>query len=133
MLHKPAGTLMSVKNLKWVDEEMAFHCFGEQSLCSHQLLGIFYIFAVGNFVLIHVDLHYKCTSSADDRYLLYMSLQKQNQEILKHSNKQHEPIAFVLGASSLKQQALIPNAFNELVNALVLWIRGSLCHGTQSF
>lgn len=68
--------------------------FGEQSLFSPQLFGIFYVFAVGNFVRIHVDLYYKHRSSIDDRCLLQMSSQKQNQEILKHSNEQHVPVAF---------------------------------------
>lgn len=74
-------------------------------------------------------------SSIDARYLLCMSSQKQNQEILKHSNEQHVPIGdmFVLCECSLKQQVLVPNVFNELVNALVLWVRAALCHGVHSF
>lgn len=62
-----------------------------------------------------------------------MSLQKQKEEILKHSNEQHIPMVFVLCECSLKQQALVPNVFNELVSALVLWARRALCHGIQSF
>lgn len=80
-----------------------------------------------------MDLYSKHMSSVDARCLLYMSLQKQNQEILKRSNEQHVPMAFVLPECSLKQQALVPNVFNELVNALVLWARRALCHGIQSF
>lgn len=80
-----------------------------------------------------MDLYYKHMSSLDVRCLLYMSLQKQNQEVLKRSNEQHVPIAFVPCERSLKQQALVPSVFNELVNALVLWVTRALCHGIESF
>lgn len=62
-----------------------------------------------------------------------MSLQKQNQEILQYSDNQHVPITFVLDACSLKQWTLIPNVFDPLINASVLWIRGVLCHRIYSF
>lgn len=59
-----------------------------------------------------MDLYYKHMSSVDARCSLYMSLQKQNQEILKHSNEQHVPVAFIPCECSLKQQALVPSVFN---------------------
>lgn len=53
---------------------MAFHWFGEQSLFSHQLFGIFYITSVVNFVLVHLDLYYKhvclCRSRTKGFYVI---------------------------------------------------------------
>lgn len=113
MLHEPAGTLMSVNNLRTGNDWMKrWHL--ESNLCF--LLNCLQSFI---YLLLGILLEFTWTciismSSIDARCLLCMSLQ--NQEILKHSNEQHVSMVFVLSECSLKQQALVPNVFSELVN-----------------